>query len=1169
MNKKLIFIWLFLFFLIGALFSCAYAGQLLFDGVPVDITTTDNEDLLLVPGTGGNTQIGDGTGTNTYATSNDDLHITGILEADGRVYADNGLTTGSHLLPAAASSYNLGSSSVCWASLYVNNIASCSANMDISPASGYSLTSSVTKSSTGAEIAYQLSGTINKTSGNYTLLKMIATETSAPGSANKLLDMLVGSTSYFQVYNGGTSANYGVLSLGGAAWDGSTSGYFAGSSSGTQIAANAPSGFSGNLIDLQTAGSSKFSVDKSGNVTAAGTITGSSGGSAPVDATYITQTANSTLTAEQALGGLSTGIMRVATTTGVVTSLTDSSGIAANVSDETGSGALVFGTSPTFTTSMTSPLVIGGTATTSDLNLQTTSGVGTTGADMHFLVGSNGATEAMTILNSGSVGIGTTAPAALLDLTSPATSGGIPTLALTPGAHTAMTAEKSDFSIAAHTDTITGAITTQRFSVFGTPTISAASSLTVTNADTVNIAGLPTAASSATISGASALRIPVAPQGSANVGLVSLASGAWDGSTSGFFAGSSSGTVLAVNAASGYVGNLADWQVAGSSKFKVDSSGNLTVAGTQTFTGNTTVSGNLAVNGNTTLGDASTDTVTLNAAAVTVANDTNFVLSGGVNGASFNTNTLSIDATNGRVGIGTTAPSDFIHISQNPSSTNTVTNDLRLERLTTGTAANGLGVATDYYLEDDGGNSNEAARIDVVWEDATNTSEDASIRFNQMVAGTLTEKMRIDDAGSVGIGTTAPAALLDLTSPATSGGIPTLALTPGAHTAMTAEKSDFSIAAHTDTITGAITTQRFSVFGTPTISAASSLTVTNADTVNIAGLPTAASSATISGASALRIPVAPQGSANVGLVSLASGAWDGSTSGFFAGSSSGTVLAVNAASGYVGNLADWQVAGSSKFKVDSSGNLTVAGTQTFTGNTTVSGNLAVNGNTTLGDASTDTVTLNAAAVTVANDTNFVLSGGVNGASFNTNTLSIDATNGRVGIGTTAPGALLDVGLAGTTLGVIRLEGSTSGYAALQPTAAAGSVTLTLPAATDTLVGKATTDTLTNKRVTRRAVTVTQHATPTINTDNTDVAHITGLAQAISSMTTNLSGTPVEGDMLRIDITDDGTARAITWGASFEASGTVALPTTTVVNVRLDVGFIWNTVTSKWRCVASA
>ncbi|MGK2864899.1 MAG: hypothetical protein ACSLE0_23405 [Chitinophagaceae bacterium] len=52
---------------------------------------------------------------------------------------------------------------------------------------------------------------------------------------------------------------------------------------------------------------------------------------------------------------------------------------------------------------MTSNKIIGGSLTTSDLIFQTTTGVGVTGADMHFLVGSNGATEAMTILNNGNV----------------------------------------------------------------------------------------------------------------------------------------------------------------------------------------------------------------------------------------------------------------------------------------------------------------------------------------------------------------------------------------------------------------------------------------------------------------------------------------------------------------------------------------------------------------------------------------------------------------------------------------------------------------------------------------------------------------------------------------------------------------------------------------------
>ncbi len=80
--------------------------------------------------------------------------------------------------------------------------------------------------------------------------------------------------------------------------------------------------------------------------------------------------------------------------------------------------------------------------------------------------------------------------------------------------------------------------------------------------------------------------------------------------------------------------------------------------------------------------------------------------------------------------------------------------------------------------------------------------------------------------------------------------------------------------------------------------------------------------------------------------------------------------------------------------------------------------------------------------------------------------------------------------------------------------------------------------------------------------------VTGLATAITSMTTNLTGTPLKGDRLIIELTDNGTPQAITWGASFESS-TVTLPTTTVASALLAVAFLWNDVTTKWRCVATA
>lgn len=110
-------------------------------------------------------------------------------------------------------------------------------------------------------------------------------------------------------------------------------------------------------------------------------------------------------------------------------------------------------------------------------------------------------------------------------------------------------------------------------------------------------------------------------------------------------------------------------------------------------------------------------------------------------------------------------------------------------------------------------------------------------------------------------------------------------------------------------------------------------------------------------------------------------------------------------------------------------------------------------------------------------------------------------------------------------------------------------------------------TLTNKRITKRTGTTTSSATPTINTDNYDMYTLTAQAADITSFTTNLSGTPTDGQTLWIAITGTA-ARAITWGASFEAS-TVALPTTTVSTNRLDCGFVWNAATSKWRIVAKA
>lgn len=100
-----------------------------------------------------------------------------------------------------------------------------------------------------------------------------------------------------------------------------------------------------------------------------------------------------------------------------------SSDLAGRLTDETGTGVAVFGTTPVFTTNITTPLILGGSGTTQTLTYQTTSGVGATGADHIFLVGNAGATEAMRILNSGLVGIGVAAPATLLHVQSATVAG--------------------------------------------------------------------------------------------------------------------------------------------------------------------------------------------------------------------------------------------------------------------------------------------------------------------------------------------------------------------------------------------------------------------------------------------------------------------------------------------------------------------------------------------------------------------------------------------------------------------------------------------------------------------------------------------------------------------------------------------------------------------------
>jgi hypothetical protein len=102
---------------------------------------------------------------------------------------------------------------------------------------------------------------------------------------------------------------------------------------------------------------------------------------------------------------------------------------------------------------------------------------------------------------------------------------------------------------------------------------------------------------------------------------------------------------------------------------------------------------------------------------------------------------------------------------------------------------------------------------------------------------------------------------------------------------------------------------------------------------------------------------------------------------------------------------------------------------------------------------------------------------------------------------------------------IDLSGSTSGTTTLQPSAVAGTTTITLPAATDTLVGKATTDTLTNKTLTA----------PTL---------------ASANITTALTLTGASGTNGQV-LTSAGTGAAPTWSSPSTTSITNGTSNVTV------------------------
>jgi hypothetical protein len=97
-----------------------------------------------------------------------------------------------------------------------------------------------------------------------------------------------------------------------------------------------------------------------------------------------------------------------------------------------------------------------------------------------------------------------------------------------------------------------------------------------------------------------------------------------------------------------------------------------------------------------------------------------------------------------------------------------------------------------------------------------------------------------------------------------------------------------------------------------------------------------------------------------------------------------------------------------------------------------------------------------------------------------------------------------------------------------------------------------------------SATTTTNTTITPTSDTTNQYTVTALGSGATIAAP--SGSPIDGQKLIIRIKDNGTARALTWNATYTVRGTT-LPTTTVVGETLYVGCIYNSAASVWDVVA--
>ena len=175
-------------------------------------------------------------------------------------------------------------------------------------------------------------------------------------------------------------------------------------------------------------------------------------------------------------------------------------------------------------------------------------------------------------------------------------------------------------------------------------------------------------------------------------------------------------------------------------------------------------------------------------------------------------------------------------------------------------------------------------------------------------------------------------------------------------------------------------------------------------------------------------------------------------------------------------------------------------------------------------------------------------------------LSTSPTLVTPALGTPSSGTLTNA----TGLPIAGLVASTS--------TAIGVGSIELGHATDTTISRSSAGVVTIEAVrvaTCNTTTETSNATPTVAIAGVKHTHtITALAVAAAFAAPTSTVTLTDDNTLTIRIKDNATARALSWNVIFRAVG-VTLPTTTVINKTLYVGFKYNVADTKWDCIATA